>query len=169
MPALYGNYYAHVTMKIKPILDHPDYLISNYGDIFSKKYGKFKKLKKLIDRDGYVLVVLRTDNKSFTKKVHRLVLMMFDRMPSTGEECRHLDDNKINNHISNLNWSSHMVNMKDIKYLTGDANCNTKFTDKKVSELRKLHATGQYTQRYLSNKFGMSEGNVSLIINNKSR
>lgn len=62
-----------------------------------------------IDKDGYR--ILHLGNRSC--KLHRLVLMVFDRAPNYGEQGRHLDGDPSNNHRVNLRWGSGRDNWSD--------------------------------------------------------
>ena len=64
---------------------------------------------------GYWTVGLRGDSGRVTKSVHVLVAMAFhgDRR-ARGVEVRHLDDDKDNNHASNLAWGTSGENKQDM-------------------------------------------------------
>lgn len=51
----------------------------------------------------------------YTLKLHRLMLTVFDRPATTGEQCRHIDGDPSNNHIKNLKWGSYKENWNDRK------------------------------------------------------
>lgn len=64
-------------------------------------------------RSGHLQVTLRDEGYQVTRKVHRLVLEAFVGKKPAGMECRHLDDDKTNNHLSNLRWGSRSENQFD--------------------------------------------------------
>lgn len=78
--------------------------VSNYGNIKIK--GILKKPYK--DKDGYLIISFK--NKPY--KVHRLVAEMFIDNPYNKKEVNHKDMNKENNNVSNLEWNTHLENMK---------------------------------------------------------
>ena len=82
----------------------PDYEISNLGRVcsFKKKYPRIMKPGK--DHKGYLQVVLRTGGKQVTKKVHRLVAEAFVPNPENKSQINHIDENKGNNVVDNLEW-----------------------------------------------------------------
>lgn len=93
--------------------DYPDYEVSNFGRVRSKdrtieySNGKIHELKGKIlaqktDKGGYSTVSLQRDKKNHKVKVHRLVLSTFSE--SIGEQVNHIDENKSNNHLLNLEW-----------------------------------------------------------------
>ncbi len=100
----------------KTISNHPDYMISNFGRCKSLKFGKERILKpiqnKQFDKDMYSKYILCTNNERPKQLyVHRLVAEHFLLNPSNLPEVNHLDHNKQNNHIKNLEWVSRIQNM----------------------------------------------------------
>ena len=77
-----------------------------------KQYFKGKMLNEHYDKYGYLQVNLTVDGKTKTKKIHRLVAEAFIPNPNRFPEINHIDENKINNIVENLEWC-------DAKY-----NCN---------------------------------------------
>lgn len=101
---------VHETERNAPIEGFPDYLITSHGRVFSLKYGKMRELKQKIDRYGYMQVCLRKNGKVHSKTVHRLVAKAFIPNPENKNEINHIDENKTNNHVSNLEWMTHKEN-----------------------------------------------------------
>lgn len=107
----------------KDIEDYPNYQVSNLGRVRSKEriskccYNstrkvKEKTLKLFIDKKGYYDVCLFKDGKH-TKKVHKLVAKAF--LPNDNDyPCiNHIDGNKLNNRIDNLEWCTYSHNVKE--------------------------------------------------------
>lgn len=61
---------------------------------------------------GYQTVWL-WDGRKYAKTVHSLVAAAFLGPRPAGHEVRHLDDNKLHNHVSNLVYGTHSDNMRD--------------------------------------------------------
>ena len=57
-------------------------------------------------KQGYVLVDLWKDGKGKTYKVHRLVAEAYIPNPEGKETVNHIDGNKANNNVSNLEWAT---------------------------------------------------------------
>lgn len=106
----------------KPINDYENrYLISSFGRIKSlarfvnaKNNSKAWKpeyiIKLSVDNDGYPMIVLHKDGQRKTRRVHRLVAETFLPNPKNKEQINHIDRDKSNNHISNLEWVTNREN-----------------------------------------------------------
>ena len=102
-----------MTEKFKDIPDYNGvYQVSNLGNVKSFKYGKEKLLKPAINSCGYLNVILCKDGKTKSYKVHQLVAMAFlehtpDGMNSVVD---HIDNNRLNNYMDNLQIISNREN-----------------------------------------------------------
>jgi len=103
---------------MKEIPNYPGYLVSEEGKVFTLKVkggqGKsFSEPKEMIYRitRGYRRVGLRNNTgKKKNFKVNRLVAELFIPNPKNLPIVLHKDNNKINNHFSNLKWGTHQDN-----------------------------------------------------------
>lgn len=82
---------------------------------------KGKKLSPGKDRDGYYKVVFSHKGVRKSYPVHRLVAMAFIPNPYGKETVNHIDGDKTNNNVSNLEWASQKENQRH-KWRTGLAN-----------------------------------------------
>lgn len=94
----------------KLINSSPNYEISNNGSVRNTKTGKM--LKITTNNNGYQLVCLSYKNKKQTAYIHRLIAEAF---VSTNLDMRisvvnHIDSNKSNNTIKNLEWATYAEN-----------------------------------------------------------
>ena len=89
------------------------YQVSNTGKVRSIKFNKIKELKpyKETKRCGYMSVYLRLPGQKYTKKVHRLVAEAFIPNPNGFPEVNHIDENKENNCVENLEWCTGEYNL----------------------------------------------------------
>jgi hypothetical protein len=90
----------------KYIKDYEDcYQISSFGRVKSMYKNSNKILKQSL-RSEYLGIQLNKNNKGKTFSVHRLVAISFIRNNDDTKIVNHIDGNKINNHILNLEWIS---------------------------------------------------------------
>ncbi len=93
------------------IKGYPDYSISNFGSVRSDRYNK--TLKPSASSNSYLYVNLIKDKKKKTTAVHKLVIEHFGEIqPGPNLVVDHLDCNKQNNKINNLEWVSISENTK---------------------------------------------------------
>ena len=85
------------------------YAISNLGRIKSIKANLIMKPMKCTN--GYLCACLWKNNKQQKILVHRLVALHFINNPQNYEDVNHIDENKENNQVDNLQWCSHKFNM----------------------------------------------------------
>lgn len=96
---------------MKEIKDFPEYLITEDGKVYSTKYNKLRELKPRYDTKGYCIVLLFYKGKGTTKKVHRLVAETYIPNPDNLPQVNHIDEDKKNNYVSNLEWVTNHQNM----------------------------------------------------------
>ncbi len=102
------------------------YSISSFGRVYNKNK---KQLLNICDNGhGYKYVSIKIDNKTGKQYVHRLVAKHFIDNPENKKEVNHIDGDKSNNKLSNLEWvtrsenelHAHRIGLKhctlDIKY-----------------------------------------------------
>lgn len=85
------------------VFSYPKEWIGGNGEVH-KHEGK--QLKPYINSNGYYEVGLSKDGKSYNYKIHQLVAHVYLTNPENKPQINHKDGNKLNNHISNLEWVS---------------------------------------------------------------
>jgi len=119
---------SYVTMQTRQKEEWKDikgfeglYQVSNLGQIKSlyftsnktkKKYRRDKILKQQKDKQGYMTIRLSYFGKDKTYKTHRLVAKTFIPNIENKLEINHIDGNKANNIVSNLEWTTRSENQK---------------------------------------------------------
>ena len=93
-----------------------DYKITEDGFIVSYKGKEPKLLKLQEDRDGYYKVDLHFKGKHKKYFVHRLVAMQYLPNPENKPEVNHINGNKKDNRVSNLEWVTGSENAKHAVY-----------------------------------------------------
>jgi hypothetical protein len=148
------------------------YQISSFGRVKSlarvlmRSNGAEMTIKERIIKtcknpQGYVHAVLQNGKKTKHMSVHRLVCISFLPNPCNKEQVNHIDGNKENNHISNLEWATRSENERHahqigLKYSKGESHSQSKLTESDVFEIRKLK--GVYTGLHVANMFNVSMG-----------
>lgn len=127
------------------IPDYPGYFVSKEGDVFSKRL-KWRKLKPIVKKGGYLQVSLTKDRtlKSFT--VHYLVALVYFGPRPQGLHICHNDGNPKNNNVSNLRYDTPKNNAKDKEKhgskLLGEETNKAVLTSEKVLEIIKMRSEG---------------------------
>lgn len=100
-----------------------NYAISNHGNVLNIKTQKF--LKPCTDGGGYYIVCLGRNNG---KHLHRLIAEHFIDNPNNYTVVDHIDRDKTNNGVSNLRWTTRIINGR-----------NSKKTKNTTSQYRGVH------------------------------
>lgn len=104
-------------MNIKPIAQFADrgipptaYKITDRGQVWSCESEQYVKP---YDNGGYQEVDLKFEGVRVKGKLHRLVAHAFLAPPTAGQtEVNHIDGNRKNNTVENLEWCSHAENIQ---------------------------------------------------------
>lgn len=156
-------------MEWKPVKGYEElYKISEYGDVIrTKKYKNSKDtpLKTFKDKDGYLKVCLCKNNNNKTWFVHRLVALAFLENKNGYNVINHKDENKTNNHFSNLEWCT-------IKYNT---NHGTGIERRAEKRRKKVIAYNDKCSLFFNSiteaetKTKIRHGNISMCLSGKRR
>lgn len=102
----------------KPIKGYEKYYsISNYGRVKSSYSGKI--LKPIIEKTGYNQVTLVKDKHKKKHYIHRLVGIHFIENKCSYREINHIDGNKSNNTVINLEWCDRKYNVQHCVNILG--------------------------------------------------
>lgn len=155
---------------MKPINKHEQYLINLDSQIFSTKSNKW--LAGRLDKNGYRRVVLDKVNVSF----HRMMMETYNPIEGMENlEVNHIDGNKLNNKLENLEWVTREENMKHLVDSglsekcsnKGTTNGMAKLTEEDVLEIRKLHSEGLRNFE-LMKIYNVGKSAMSNIVNRNS-
>ena len=149
------------------------YKISNYGDVislprFKKNHSKFQEVpmkkisQKVNKKNGYVYVYLCNDGKYKNIRLHKIVAENFIDNPNNYNQINHIDGNKTNNRVDNLEWCDCSYNIKDMYKRKGTYKKDRKI----IEEYKKLKSC-----KKVANLFNMSSEGIRqvLIRNNVER
>ena len=97
-------------IKNLSFLGYPDYCITESGKIYSLKSKKF--LTTQHNDGGYEVITLRKDKKTTTLKLHRLLCLTYkEDTYFEGAFVNHIDGDKKNNSLNNLEWCTRSENV----------------------------------------------------------
>lgn len=96
----------------KTISNASNYEVSNLGNVRNKTTKYI--LKGRITKSGYLQVSIKLDEtQKFTNQyIHRLVALYWIENPQQKKEVNHIDGNKENNNVDNLEWVTASENQK---------------------------------------------------------
>lgn len=92
----------------------PNYLVSEFGKVWSKKSSRFLTDFPNNER-GYRAVRLSKDGEAVTTYLHRIVAKAYVPNPNSKPQVNHIDGNVENNIASNLEWTTLQENMKHMR------------------------------------------------------
>lgn len=120
-----------------------------YHHVSGKQLIKGRILIQSFDKDGYKQVTFSRENKTKTKKVHRLVCTASHENPLNKSFVNHKDGDKTNNHKNNVEWCTPSENNKHA-YSIGLRKINAKHL---IAYGSKNHASKPVIQMDLNNNF----------------
>jgi hypothetical protein len=91
-------------------IDNSVYTISKTGVVYNTKYKR--QLKGRIIKSGYCVTDIVIDGKKKSKYIHRLIAEAFLENPNNYPDVHHKDNNKSNNNICNLEWTTRSKNCR---------------------------------------------------------
>ena len=104
----------------------------------------------------------------FYTSVHRLVMLAFKGPCPKGKEVNHIDGNKSNNKLSNLEYVTKKENARNAldrnAYKRGQDHYRNKLTRNQAKEIRRGYKQGDKTMAELALIFNCSKATVSRII-----
>ena len=148
------------------------YFITPCGKVWSVRANRY--LIPHADGCGYPFVALCDASRSLRvqPKVHVLVARAFIPNPNGLPQVNHIDGDKTNNAVSNLEWISRAANIRhafDIGLASqvGSRNAYAKLTEADVMTIRKMSNQG-IIQKTIAAKFGVTRSTVCRIAQGKS-
>jgi hypothetical protein len=158
----------------QPLLSIPGYegiySVSDTGLIYSERRKKYRKT--YLDNQGYIKVVLCVDGEMMNHLIHRLVAMAFIPNP-VGKPCvNHIDGNKGNNHVSNLEWCDysenrvHSLKIGTSKPARGKQFKRTKLCETSIGIIREAANNG-FTHTAIACYFIVGRPHITQIVNRK--
>ena len=141
------------------------YKVSNFGRV--KRVTTDRILKGSEDSWGYLKVNLSKNNIKSQQIIHRLVAQAFIPNPDNKSQVNHIDENKTNNMVSNLEW------------MTAKENSNHGTRNERVSKTQSIAIiatnikTGESQEFYGSNEcarqLGLHDSNITHVLKGRHK
>ena len=119
---------------------------------------------------GYLITTLHKQAKATTVSVHRLVADAFIPKIKGKSIVNHIDSNRSNNNVCNLEWVTTKENvthalLKGNMKMNGSKNKSSVLVESQVREMRKKWKSGNYTYVSMAAEYGVGRQTVHNIIN----
>lgn len=139
------------------------YQVSDKGNIKSlKRFEEGYLLSNVNKKNGYFSIVLRSGNRKRYTRVHRLVAEMFIPNPYGLPEVNHIDGNKQNNSVKNLEWVSRKENAQHAILHNPNivAGMNYYNTDVRPKPIQQFSLSGQLVGEYKNSRIASNSTGV---------
>jgi hypothetical protein len=147
-----------------------NYIVYPNGIIYSIN-SKKELSQRIVNNYNTVTLYHNKARKDF--KVHRLVAMCFIPNKQNKPFVNHIDGNKLNNNIDNLEWCTHIENVvhaikNGLINSKGELNPSCKINENIVIKIRKEYIENKCSHRKLSSIFKISKTQVGRILRKES-
>lgn len=174
-----------MTEEFRDILGYEGiYLVSNKGNVWTnyRKNGVERILKPIKNKGGYLIVNLYKYGKKKQFLIHRLVAQAFIVNHQNKPFVNHIDGNRQNNLLSNIEWCTQKENVthaihvlhkwsqseKQSEAARATGIKNRKLNFETAELIRSEYKAGGTSSIKLSKKYKISKPCILRIINNKS-
>lgn len=158
----------------KPVVGYEGmYDVSNLGKVRRRYKTTPTRLLKLSPHDGYLRAHLCRDNKARMWFVHRLVAEAFIDNPDGKPFVNHIDGNRSNNVVSNLEWVTMSENHRHAFRVLGRQNRKgsqsnlAKLTEDQIYDIRRQASSG-VLHRLIAEQYSVCRQTIGDIANGKS-
>jgi hypothetical protein len=156
--------------RLVAIEGYDDYFISDDGKVFSTKYKEMREVKQRINKQGRPYVNLCKNGKYKSFVTHRLVAKHYLPDFTLDLQVNHIDGDKTNNNVSNLEMVTQSENMQHavktglLVNHKGEEHWDAKLTEKEVKEIRSKYIPNVYGIKKLAKEYQVSESTIKFII-----
>jgi hypothetical protein len=129
----------NMVSEVKIIPGYEDYECDIFGNVYSLKRGKRRKLKPATCKWGYLYLTLSKNGKPKKFKIHRLIMLTFHGASEL--HVNHIDGVKTNNNFLNLEYCTRSENLlhafrTGLACNKGENNSQSKLNKQQVIEIK---------------------------------
>lgn len=145
------------------------YQVSSLGNIKRIDCANVHYVKPFKDKHGYFRVNLSKDGKAIQRGVHQIVCSSFLMKRENHNQVNHIDGDKENNNVKNLEWCDSIHNNRHAyrtglnKGRKGEKNPSSKLKEKDVIVIKKKLKNKEMTQKEISSEYKVSASLISKI------
>jgi hypothetical protein len=149
------------------------YEVSNMGRVKSSKFRNSRILKPRNTKNGYKRVALNENSRVTNFSVHRLVAIAFIQNTDNLPQVNHIDGNKLNNIVTNLEWCDarhnqlHAISLGLVKKKLGEDHHMSPFKNEDIFSIREAYLNGE-SQRHIADRYGVCQPSIHAIIARKT-
>lgn len=154
------------------------YLISNLGNLRRVEYVSRKgdivperQIAYYVNSQGYIATKIKINGKFKTKSAHRLIAEAFIPNPDNKPQINHIDNNRKNNSIENLEWVTAKENIhhciRQKRNPIGEKHGSAVLTEYDVKIIKRLFKQG-VSVPVVAKAFDLSQGAIRCIKDNRT-
>lgn len=145
--------------QIKPYPEYPKILVTSDGRLINSRTNA--EWYTRLNKDGYIYFQYTLNKKVYSRKVHRAVAECFvpvpdhlnyktEKLGANTVVVKHLDNNKLNNHYTNLAWGTMAENSSEahrdkiIPILRGVDHGMCQMTEEQVRQVCEIYFVNEY-------------------------
>jgi hypothetical protein len=161
IPGYEGLYQASTLGRIKCLKrERINSRNPNYT-LFLKEKIKKQSFNKLL---GYLYITLTDRNKKpSSKRVHRLIAETFINNLENKLEVNHIDNNKLNNSVDNLEWCTALENTRHL-FKTGHPAKRIKLSFDKIQEIKDFYKNNNLSYKKVGELYGVKEKAIMRLV-----
>lgn len=145
----------------KIIEEFPQYQISNLGNIKNNK-GTLLVIGRRKSNSGYIQIRLYKDGKYHFRYLHRLIALTFIPNPNNYRTVNHINGNKLDNRITNLEWASDEMQQRHAFIMSLKPH-GISFTTEQLFEIYHLYYKERKSPRNIALKLNRPFGTIKKI------
>ena len=136
------------------------YQVSNLGMVKRVTTGRILKSGK--NRGGYLYVNLCKQRLVSNKRIHRLVAQAFIPNPENKSDINHIDEDKTNNTVTNLEWTTRKENLNHGTH--NDRVSKTLSIPIIATNIKTGDSTEFYSGKECARQLGLNAGHITSVL-----